>query len=128
MTLHFDPTSEPTAGFSLLEAMISLAIIALITGVTLSTARPPSASLRLEQRAAQVIARVAEARRTAIESARSISLDFPDAPCDDVVPTLSLFADGTALGGNICLTENELSLTLYVNALTGRLADGAANE
>lgn len=123
MTSPFEFEPTPDSGFSLFEVMVSLAIIALITGVSIAAIRTPSPALVLEKRAADIISKVVAARHNAIRSATAISMEFGDASCaEDTIPTLSLFPDGTATGDTLCLKEGDASLELSINAITGRLA------
>lgn len=124
MILHSNPISiaKPTAGLSLLETLIALAILAMVMGLGASAFRGPSPTLRLQKEAAALIGTATALRQRAILENRALKMEDSAAPCEETDKPLTFFPDGTASGPDLCLTANDLHLRLTLNALTGRLS------
>ena len=110
-----------SAGLSLLEALIALAILALIMGLSASTFRGPSPALRLQKQAAELVGAAATLRQRAIREAATLELETEGLTCEDNGQPLSFFPDGTASGPDLCLNVKDQQLRLQLNALTARL-------
>ena len=124
MILHSDPISiaKPTAGLSLLEALIALAILALVMGLSASAFRGPSPALRLQKEAATLIGAATALRQRAILENKALKMGDSAVPCEETDKPLTFFPDGTASSPDLCLTAGDLHLRLTLNALTGRLS------
>lgn len=107
-------------GLSLLEVLVSLAIIGLVVGIAFasSSTGPWTASLHNETRRLAVEA--ASARLEARESSRLV-IYSPTSPfrCD-ASQEIMFFPDGTAQG-EICLHGNDGRIILKADWLTGRV-------
>ncbi len=123
MLLRSDPCriGAPSAGLSLLEALIALAILALIMGLSASTFRGPSPALRLQKQAAELIGSAATLRQRAIREGDTLQLETKGLACEGTDQPLSFFPDGTSSGPDLCLTAGDQQLRLQLNFLTARL-------
>lgn len=124
MILRFDTEhiAKPNAGLSLLEALIALAILAMVMGLSASAFRGPSPTLRLQKEAAALIRTTSQLRQRAIREGTILSMETNGTTCDKLGTTLSFFPDGTAIGPDLCLKTESLQLRLALNVLTGRLS------
>lgn len=124
MTLRFDTKgiAKRNAGLSILEALIALAILAMIMGLNASAFRGPSPTLRLQKEAAVLIRTASQLRQRAIRENKVLSMESNGATCDEQETPLSFFPDGTAIGPDLCLSAESLQLRLTLSALTGRLS------
>lgn len=109
------------AGLTLFEALLSLALLSLITAVAIAGLRGPSPSVRLHRAAAELKTQVSEARLRAIDQNILQVLTLSEAACGSVAPSVTLYPDGTAQGGPFCLFEQEQSLILHLDPVTGKL-------
>jgi len=119
MTLRFRP-NPARAGFTLFEALISLALIALVLAVGIAAARPPSPALQAQAQISRLGEAAAQARFEAISMNRNVVWE-PNIPSceDEPPPQITFFADGTALGSDLCI----LQLRIRAHRLTGLLKD-----
>ena len=137
-------------GFTLLEMVCVLAIIALLAAVLLPFAPHETSRSRLQAYALQTAALLktdrdaailrhagvatlvdAEARAIRSGSSRAAIAIPPDVRFDAVLPqtcrqraalsTISFFANGTSCGGTIALTRLDSGYEIRVNWLTGRI-------
>src|ERR1700760_2356961 len=137
-------------GFTLLEMVCVLAIIALLAAVLLPFAPHETSRSRLQAYALQTAALLktdrdaailrhagvatlvdAEARAIRSGSSRAAIAIPPDVRFDAVLPqtcrqraalsTISFFANGTSCGGTIALTRFDAGYEILVNWLTGRI-------
>jgi prepilin-type N-terminal cleavage/methylation domain-containing protein len=108
------------SGFSLLEMMVVLAIVATITGVTAAGLRGPSPMVQLERTIIAFQREAAEARHRAVLEQIVIPLSGTD--CDGNEVIIKFFPNGTANGPNICLTQAGFTGILRLSNLTGYLA------
>ncbi len=124
MILHSDPISiaKPTAGLSLLETLIALAILAMVMGLSASAFRGPSPTLRLQKEAATLTRAATVLRQRAIREGNTVTMEDSGTPCEETDKPLTFFPDGTASGPDLCLSADDLHLRLTLNALTGRLS------
>jgi len=120
MTLHFDPAAR-RAGFSLLEMLVVLAVLAIITSIAAAGLRGPSSGLRLERQVAEMMADAARLRLVAIRTGVAQGLTVDDLTCDTQPGVLTFHRDGTASGPDLCLTESTLTRRLMIDPLTGTL-------
>ncbi len=137
-------------GFTLLEMVCALAIIALLTAVLLPFIPRETSRSRLQAYALQAATLLKADRNAAIVRQASVAT-FVDAPGrairsgasqvalripDDVrfdallpqtcrqqaaLSTISFFANGTSCGGTIALTRLDAGYEIRVNWLTGRI-------
>lgn len=119
MTLPSEPHSK-RSGFTLFEALISLAILSLVLAVSVSSARAPSPALQAKSEAARLIRSAGTFRLAAIND-QETTIWTPDADTCEPEQTVEykFFADGTAVGPDICLFETRLR----IHPLTGHLLE-----
>lgn len=136
-----------SAGFTLVEMLAVMTILALLAALTLPALRPPPDRLRLEAAARTVASalRLSRAKAIAINGDVVLAIDaerrlfessaVPATRIDrDIAVAMTLaaperrgrsagairfFADGTASGGNIVLTLGARHARIEVNWLTG---------
>lgn len=124
MTLRSDTMriANSNAGLSILEALIALAILAMVMGLSASAFRGPSPTLRLQKEAAVLIRTASQLRQRAIREGKDLSMESNGLACGEPDIPLSFFPDGTGIGPDLCLTAESHQLRLTLNALTGRLS------
>jgi prepilin-type N-terminal cleavage/methylation domain-containing protein len=109
-----------SAGYTLLEALVALAILALVAGLVAGATRGPSPELALRRTAAERTAEAATTRLSAVRAGATRDFTAPDA-CGGP-GTIRFHPDGTAQGPDLCLTKGDRSLRLALDTMTGRLA------
>ena len=119
MTLRSEPLSA-RAGFSLLEALVVLGILALVLLASVRAFRPPSPAFRLQELIAEKSAEAAQAQTSAVRTARAVVVEVKDATCSGEPVWLTFFPDGTASAQDLCLRVGERQATLTLDPLTGR--------
>ncbi len=109
-----------TAGFTLLEALVALAILSLVTALVATAARGPSPRLALQRLAAERIAEATEVRLAAIRSGVTQSYSAPDA-CNGL-STIIFHPNGTASGADLCILHGDITLRIALDPVAGRLS------
>ncbi|BAM87610.1 putative general secretion pathway protein H [Bradyrhizobium oligotrophicum S58] len=138
------------AGFTLIEVVCVLAIVALLTAVLLPAIPRQTTRPRLEAYAVEAAALLKADRNAAIRRGREVTtridtqarairsgtngeaVQFPNdvrfetllpRSCDDrpAVQAISFFASGMSCGGVITLTHLDAGFEIRVNWLTGRI-------
>jgi general secretion pathway protein H len=119
-------------GFTLLEMVCGLAIIALIAAVLLPFIPRETSRSRLQAYALQAATLVDAGGRAIRSGASQAAIRIPDdVRFDAVLPqtcqrqaalsSIRFFADGTSCGGTIALTRFDAGYEVRVNWLTGRV-------
>lgn len=96
------------AGLTLFETLVSLAILALVAGVTVAGLRGPSPQLRAKADAAAFQERFAATRLRAMRDGVPL-VHETELLCAGAGP-LTVFADGSARGGPICIGDSVLTV------------------
>ena len=118
-------------GFTLIEMLVVLTIVALIAVVGAATLQRKPGTLTRQRAAIQIKTAAEEARRQAMSSGRPAVLDLSTLPAAkagitlDVSqrgakPLLAFYPDGSSTGGTILLDDHPL---ISINWLTGRIFD-----
>jgi prepilin-type N-terminal cleavage/methylation domain-containing protein len=113
-------------GFTLAESLLVLVILSMAATV-LMTARPQT-SPRLERlrSAADLSRTLAEARLIAIRDHKTITLEDFAPACSEENNSVSIFPDGTALGGPFYINSGAETHQLFIDALNAQLIIGDA--
>lgn len=118
--------TKPNSGFSLLEVLIVLSVLAL-TITALSTNRlGPSPAMVLETQVSQLRQTVASAKSDAIRNNTQIGITLVQTLCAQSDDTLTFYPDGTAKAANICLQQETLERALKLDPLTAQLVRGGS--
>lgn len=134
MMRTFPRPTEPRLGergFTLIEMLVVLTIVALIAVVGAATLQRKPSALTRQRAAIQIKTAAEDARRQAISSGRPAVLDLSTLPAakggitlndaqKGAKPLLAFYPDGSSTGGTILLDERPL---VSINWLTGRIAD-----
>lgn len=114
-------------GFTLLEMVVVLALIAIISTLGLRSFRPPSPSLQLNEMFSEFLLVASTMRSRAIHLciSQTVTLEHAEidlSDCQDApVPPILFFADGTATPTVICAELSGEILQFQIDGLTGRL-------
>lgn len=115
-----------SAGYSLFEALVALAILAMVLAISAAGFRPPSDEMKLNRLVSEFASRVSEARLKAIRSHRPVRIEAVD--CRGEPLTWSFYPDGTANGPEMCLAEGDRQETLVLSSLTGQVSRNTRDE
>lgn len=149
---HIPPYAErrPDAGFTLLEMMVALVLVALIGLLALPLARGGGSALAIDAAARDLATAIKAAQSDAVKEGteRSVLIDVDlrawrrehlkawtalppgvgidvTVPATDVMPgkvsRLRFFPDGSASGGTIVLRDRERRMTIAIDWLSGRI-------
>lgn len=124
-------TPAKAHGFTLLEMLVVLGIMALVAGLGFPAVQRGIAGARHRLAISQVEAALIEARAEAIRSGGPVTFRPPDADATvwrgaqppRLVPQerpLVFFPDGSATGGEIALEEQDARMTWRVRSADGR--------
>lgn len=109
------------AGFSLLEMLVVLAILALTVATLSATDIGRSPSLELRAHMSELHKEVAFARSVAVVEDILKTIDISAPTCSGSVTSLTFFADGTAQQADICLIVGTLEQHVRLDPLTAQL-------
>lgn len=124
--------SKAQAGFTLLEMLVTVAVMGLVLAMLAGVMRPHSHRLELQAAARDVACAMRLARGAALVSGAPVTLALPRLP-----PWLRVMEqpsaggivftpDGASSGGSVLLAGDGLSATIRADWLTGRVdIDGA---
>ena len=114
-------------GYSVLEVLVVLAVLALVLGAAASRFTPPSDRLELEHLGSATIAAATTSRLRALRTGAIVPLEIETdgrvSPCakadEGARPQILFFPDGHAEGGPLCFAMGARRLTFSVDWLTG---------
>lgn len=114
-------------GFTLLEMLVVLALIAIISTLGLRSFRAPSPSLQLNEMFSEflLVASTTRSRAINLETPQTLTFEHTQielSNCQNtpLTPT-TFFADGTATPTTICAEIDGKTLQFHIDGLTGRL-------
>jgi prepilin-type N-terminal cleavage/methylation domain-containing protein len=122
---RFDPSAD--MGFTLLETLVTLAVMASVATVVATSVRQPSDHMVLKKRTALLAREMADVQNTAIGHGVAKSMTVSYETCN-APTTIVFFPNGMAKGDEICLISGDVQMELCVNPMTGRLRQEAINE
>lgn len=115
------------AGFTLLEMLVTIAVMGIVLAVLAGSMRPQSHRLEMEAAAREVAQAMRQARGTALTTGLPVALALPRlppwltvaerAPAGGIVFT----PDGASSGGAVLLAGAGLSAAVSADWLTGRV-------
>lgn len=108
-------------GFTLLEMMMVLLIMALISGVVIATRPIAPAELRFQVRIAELAKSASLARYKAVKNGIAVNWNSNSEPCEDGQRDIVFFPDGTNSSGPICLVINNRATKFRLDAITGQV-------
>lgn len=114
---------KANAGFSMLEVLITLSVIALTIAMLSGRTPEPSVELRFASLIAEVKRDAAARRAQAIVSRQPVRYDVEMEICDERPASVIFFPDGTVSNSSICLAIGDEQRTLVVHPLTGQIQE-----
>ncbi|WP_461425239.1 prepilin-type N-terminal cleavage/methylation domain-containing protein [Gymnodinialimonas sp.] len=100
-------------GYSILEVLISLAIIGAITTAMVLSLRPLSPTAQRQMRIVELDQIVADASFRAVEDGSIIRLEERD--CEEEPTEIRLFPDGTASPSSLCVLFGDQRAELHLH-------------
>ncbi|WP_322892201.1 MULTISPECIES: pilus assembly FimT family protein [unclassified Yoonia] len=110
------------AGFSLLEMLVVLAVLALTVATLTATDLGRSPSLELKAHISELHKEVASARSVAVVENIPHTIHLTAPTCSGSLTSLTFFADGTAQQADICLTVGTVEQHVRLDPLTAQLS------
>ncbi|MGC1495035.1 MAG: type II secretion system protein [Sulfitobacter sp.] len=117
---HPPPHSE--AGFTLLETLVALSILAVVSGIAAAALKGPSPRLQLDNAVNEALEVASATRHRAVITQTAAHMPMTDCNNNDV--DLWFFPDGTASNAQVCVTQSGLTRVLRISTLSGRLIPG----
>lgn len=114
---------KTNAGFSILEVLITLSVIALTIAMLSGRTPEPSVELRFANVIAEVKKDAAAQRAQAMVSRQPVRYDVEIETCDELPASVIFFPDGTVSSPDICLAIGNDQRTLIVHPLTGQIQE-----
>ena len=109
-------------GFTMLEAMLSLAILALIATISIRAYTRGNPGLKYRAAVSEVIAEARAVRRNAQRTGTTAVFNTDVANCDlDLTEHLVFFADGSVRQAELCLIIADRPTVLRTVGLTGEI-------
>ncbi len=119
---------RPDAGYTLLELLMVLAIMALLIAAVPGMALPVVNAVRFSGQVEGVTSRLATAHEAAIETGQVVTLtaaDFSSGATVTILPPetagITFYPDGSATGGPLRITFAGRVQTLTINSVTGNI-------
>ncbi len=112
-----------TAGFTLFEVLVTLAVLSLMTGVVLAARPVPSPALRLNAAAGELIDEATRTRHRAVAEGQDLLWEPEAETCDAEPVSVTFYSDGTVDAVEICLSQEDRLMRLAMNVLSGRLGE-----
>lgn len=118
----------PTRGFTLVEMLVALAVMALLAAVALPQLQTALPSMKARRDAAQAVARLHTARDRALASGEVVAVEFSDmgavfTPVGTARPSekavVRFFPDGSVTGGALVIGEGGAAHLIRLHPLTG---------
>lgn len=109
-------------GFSLLEALVSIAILAAIMTVFISSRTSPSHTLKVDQAIAEIASNVATSRLQAIRQRTVYEISLGTPSCNGEDQTVTLFPDGTGQSAPLCILVEGQQVHVAIDPFTSALA------
>lgn len=107
------------AGFSVLEMLIALSVLAIFTSIAATGFRPTSPKLELRELTSSVARRLATTRMDAVDGGKAINLTITD--CNGISREFLFLPNGTVVGGTLCLGTSEVAQNFRILSLTASL-------
>lgn len=112
-----------SGGFSLLEALVALAVLAGIAAVVAPRLRPPSDLNQAMRLAVDLRRDLAIARAEAVTNGVPVAFEQGEGSrCDDA-EAVWFFPDGSARAAELCVAFGEAVLELRLEVVSGRLLE-----
>ena len=124
--------NKAASGFTLLEMLVTIAIMGIVLAVLAGFARPQSHRLALEAATRDIARAMRMARGAAIAGGAPVAFAMPVLPSwltvvEQAPPGGIVFApDGSASGGRVLLAGDGLAARVSADWLTGRVVIDAA--
>lgn len=122
---QFDPPEPPShGGFSLLELLAVLTVLALATGLFVTQIGSGTSQASARQLAATITAELQEARRKAIASGDAVPVAPRSGQTDSLTSgkTIWFYPDGSSSGGTFTIRDPNWPMTVSVEPFIGSIA------
>ena len=120
-------------GFSLLETLVTLAILMVILSTVVAGYRPPSDQLKIQRAFSEIVLSMTNTRSFSINSGQTsyLKIEVSDAIASNcaggTAPTINVFSDGTVSEARFCIEVGKAFLEVKTFPLTGELMYDVSN-
>jgi len=119
-------SSSRRAGFTIAEALVVLAVMALVISVVAGTRPGASESLQREAEISAFLEAASEKRRDAILTGNKTVLMLTDTRCEDSPQMITFYPSGTANEATLCFVRGEQTTRFTIDPLTGYISQEAS--
>lgn len=118
--LHFNFANQTSRqGFTLLEAIISLAIISTIAAISFIAVRETPPKIKRDRAVADFLEEITMARHDAVQASKIKTLIIRD--CQNEKVMIHFYPNGTTSGNKFCLYTEIFDRIVKISPLTGRI-------